>query len=169
MRLLAGLTAVMFVAITAWASADNPPVRASTKQVTSSTTPTRDRTRPYTFTTTGRVVPPPFCAQGDPGKFAGSCVPLLCPSPITAYSYCVPPTPANLCSGKVTVRVKHLPGPYTLSSRTVSLRSNCTYRSQVSFRTRNPLRRGTLRIYARFEGNAFLLPRNAVTHIVRAG
>jgi hypothetical protein len=166
---LTSVTLLSALAFGAWASAQSVPNRATTKSVTSSTTPKRDRTRPYTFTTTGKVTPPPFCAAGDPGSAAGPCVPLLCPESPAAYSYCIPPPNSALCRGAVTVRFRKAAGTYTISSRRVFLKPDCSYRSQVSFRTTNPLRRGTLTVRARFEGNVLLLPRNAPTHTVRAG
>ncbi len=171
-RLLAmsslSLTAVfLFVSL---ADGQSGPVRAATQQVTSNTTPQRDRSRPYTFTTTGRVVPPPPCAPGVfPTVPGGNCVPAICPPGATNPAYCVQVPRVLLCTGKVTVRFKKAGGPYTISARSVGLRPDCTFRSRVSFRTRNPLRRGTLRVYTRFEGNPFLLPKNGPTRTVRAG
>ena len=141
--------------------------RAATKQVTASTTPRRDRTRPYTFTTRGRVVPPSkFCAPGAAVE-GGNCVALICPSGTTNPAYCQTPPKSAICSGKVNVRFQKR--TTTVSSRNVSLRSNCTYRSRVSFRTRAASRRGALSVRARFQGNALLLPKNSSRHTVRAG
>lgn len=123
--------------------------RAATRRVTSSTTPKHESTRPYTFTTTGRVIPPPFCAAGIIPKLAGGpCVPLN----------------ALTCTGVVTVRFMKL--TYTMSSRNVGLRRDCTYRSTVKFKSANNLRRGTLRVLVRFQGNPFLLPRAAPKRFV---
>jgi hypothetical protein len=144
-------------------------VRALPLQVTSSTTPTRDRTRPYTFTTTGRVVPPgSYCGPNvNPTPGAGDCVPILCPAGVTDTRYCLIPGRNVICSGTVTVRFQK--NSTTISSRIVALRSDCTYRSRVSFRTRLITRIGTLRIRSRFDGNVVLLPRNSATKSVRAG
>jgi PKD repeat protein len=126
--------------------------RAATKRVTASTTPTKDRSWPYTFVTTGRVVPPAYCATGvTPTAAGGNCVTLGAPR----------------CVGVVTVRIKKR--TYTISSRNVGLRPNCTYRSKVSLRSRTPLRRGTLAVSVRFQGNASLLPKAAPTQTVRTG
>lgn len=149
-----------------------PPLRAATQSVTSSTTPARDRTRPYTFTTRGRVTPPPPCAFGVfPTSAGGNCVPAVCPRGTNNPLYCIQPPPRVLCTGKVTVRFKKVAGSgvFTISTRIVGLKSDCTYSSRVSFRTRNPLRRGQLKVLARFEGNVFLLPKNAPVRFVRAG
>jgi hypothetical protein len=130
-----------------------PRVRAATQSVTSSTTPKRKRTRPYVFTTAGRVVAPPYCAGGA--------------APSVAGARCVPRT-APLCTGLVTVVFKKRGN--TISSRSAGLRPNCTYRSRVSFDTRrDPLRRGALTVSTRFQGNTMLLPKTARTYVVRAG
>jgi hypothetical protein len=39
----------------------------------------------------------------------------------------------------------------------------------VTIRTANPLRRGRLRVFTRFEGNPLLLPKKAPSHYVLAG
>jgi Ca2+-binding RTX toxin-like protein len=88
------------------------------------TSPGRDRTAPYRFTTTGRLTLP-----------AGV-------------------TPAQGCRGTVTVQFKA--GRKTVSTRRVRLRSNCTYRSRVTFRIPQRLRPRTLRRSVRFGGNAVL-------------
>ena len=136
----------------ATASSNPYPFRAATRRVTAKTTPNKEIFRPYTFTTTGRVVPPPYCTAGAAPKAAGgSCVALK----------------VARCTGVVTVRFKKR--TYTISSRNVGLRSDCTYRSKVALRTPNPLRRGTLSVSVRFQGNTVLLPRVASVHSVRSG
>ena len=68
------ITAV-FLVTTLASGQSTVPIRAKAKQVTANTTPKRDRTRPYTFRTSGRVVPPPFCAAGVvPTVAGGNCV-----------------------------------------------------------------------------------------------
>jgi hypothetical protein len=143
--------------------------RASPRQVTISTTPRRDRTRPYTFTTTGRVVPPSrFCNPGEVPRPGGpSCIQILCPPGQTDIRYCLTPGAGVICAGQVTVRVQKR--VTTISSRVVSLSSRCTYRSRVTFNTLLPTRIGSLRFRARFGGNAVMLPRNSATRIARAG
>ena len=156
MKRLLALTSVSLMAVflvPSLASAQTGGVQRVQPTITSTTTPARDRTRPYTFTTTGRVVPPP--------------IPPLCPPGATDPSYCFAVPPALVCSGIVSVRFQR--GTATISTRLVLLRPDCTYRSQVSFRSRNRLRRGTFRVRARFQGNFFLLPANSSTHTVRAG
>jgi hypothetical protein len=144
-------------------------VRGTTVQVTSNTTPRRDRTRPYTFTTTGRVIPPGrYCAPNtNPTPGAGNCVPVICPPGATDIRYCLLPGRAVICSGVVTVRYQKR--GTTISSRNVGLRPNCTYRSRVTFRTRLRTRVGNLSIRSRYQGNAVLMPRNSSRKIVRAG
>jgi hypothetical protein len=144
-------------------------VRGFAIQVTSKTTPKRDRTRPYTFTTTGRVVPPQrYCNPGQsPTPGAGNCVPILCPPGQTDIRYCLIPGRRTICSGIVTVRFQRV--TTTISARNVALRPDCTYRSRVSFRLRVVTRHGTFRVRARFQGNPVLQPRNSARHTVRAG
>ena len=99
------------------------------------TTPRRDTTAPYRFTTTGRLRLP-----------AGV-------------------TPGQGCRGTVTVQIKA--GRKTVSTRRVRLRSNCTYRSRVTFRIRQRLRPRTLRRTVRFGGNAVMAARSAPRQTLR--
>lgn len=181
------LTAVLLVPTVAGAQAPTP-IRAATKRVTSTTTPARDRTRPYRFTTRGRVVPPPFCPPGVVPTTSGAkcfAVPVVCPPGNSNPLYCQRPVPCPvgaptpgcvnlpntlLClGGRVSVKIQRAAGSFTISSRTVRVGLDCRFRSSVTFRTRNPLRRGRFRVKVRFLGNAFLLPRSAPTRFVRAG
>jgi len=143
--------------------------RAAPLQVTARTTPRRDRFKPYTFTTTGRVVPPTRLCDPNaaPGSGSPNCIPLLCPPGVTDVSYCLQPGRPLICSGVVTVRYQKR--TTTVSARNVVLRPDCTYRSRVTFTTNLPTRRGVLNVRARFQGNVVLLPRNSRTHQVRAG
>ena len=142
--------------------------RGFTAKVTASTTPKRDRTRPYTFTTSGRIVPPSRpCAPGQTPSRRRNCVPTRCPRGARTADYCQRPGRARICSGKVNVRFQHRGS--TISSRNVTLRSNCTYRSRVSIRIRVVTRRGVFKVRARFQGNALLRPRTAATNTVRGG
>lgn len=156
-------------ALSSMASGQGPTVAPGvTKQVTSSTTPKRDRFRPYTFTTTGKVVPPShYCAPGTGTTSSGDCIPLFCPPGVTDDSYCIKVSKSVICSGKVTVRFRK--GTTTISSRQVNLSKSCTYRSRVSFRRSSPAHLGVLSVRARFEGNVVLRARNSATHKVRAG
>ena len=144
-------------------------VRGTPLQVTASTTPRRDRFRPYTYTTTGRVVPPSrYCTPGtNPGPGAANCIPILCPAGVTDLRYCLQPGRPTICSGTVTVRFQRR--TTTISARNVALRPDCTYRSRVTFRLPFSARRGVLRVRARFGGNVVLEPRNSSTHTVRNG
>lgn len=145
-------------------------VRGFTERVTASVTPRRDRFRPYTFRTRGRVVPPGrFCAAGvNPiAGSTGNCIPLVCPPGATNAAYCMRPGMGVICSGKVNVRVQKR--TTTISSRNVNVRSDCSYRSTVSFRTLVKVRRGALRVRARFQGNTVLRPKTSPTRTVRAG
>ena len=99
-------TALMFASA---GSAQAPSiVRGFTVQVTLTVTPKRDRTRPYTFTSRGRVVPPArLCYPGqNPTPGAGNCVPILCPAGVTDPRYCLIPGARSVCSGRVTVRIR---------------------------------------------------------------
>lgn len=136
--------------------------------VTSSTTPLRDRTLPYTFTTSGRIVPPGrYCSPGvDPTPGTGNCVPILCPPGATHPSYCIRPGRSVICAGIVNVRVQN--HGITISSHDVPSRA-CTYSSTVTFRTRLVTLIGPLTVRVRFHGSVFLQPQNASDHTVRAG
>jgi hypothetical protein len=152
------------------ASAQSPAfIRGAAEEITSSTTPARDRTRPYTFTTTGTVVSPPsYCTPGaSPLGPAGNCVPVQCPAGTTNVAYCNIPTIAIICSGVVNVRFQKL--GITISSRNVTVQPNCTFRSEVSFTSRSRLRRGLFSVRSRFQGNLVMRPRTATTDTVRAG
>ena len=143
-------------------------VQANPRQLTISTTPRRDRTRPYTFTTTGRLIPPVnYCAPGQNATSQRPCIPILCPPGTTDIRYCLLPGRRVICAGNVTVRYQK--NTTTISSRIVDLRPDCTYRSKVSFSLLSPQRRGNLHVRARFGGNAVLLPRASRTITVRAG
>jgi pimeloyl-ACP methyl ester carboxylesterase len=71
-------------------------------------------------------------------------------------------TPAQACTGKVSVQVKK--GTRTISTRRVSLRKDCTYRSTVTFKRA----KGKLRFLARFGGNAAVRATRAKTRTARA-
>lgn len=123
--------------------------RRLTRTVTSATTPRRDRTRPYTFTTRGRIVAPPRCRSSASEAFtAGTCLPHTVK-----------------CTGRVIITFKTR-GRHgrTIARRAARLRSNCTYTSRVTVRVR-----GTLRVLTRFAGNPSLAPKAATTYTVRTG
>ena len=69
---------------------------------------------------------------------------------------------AQACKGKVTVQVKK--GKRTISTRRVSLRKDCTYRSTVSFKRA----KGKLRFLVRFGGNSAVTAKHARTRTARA-
>ena len=69
---------------------------------------------------------------------------------------------AQACTGKVTVQVKK--GRRTISTRRVSLRKDCSYRSTVSFKKV----KGSLRFLVRFGGNSAVSRTNAKTRRARA-
>lgn len=149
--------------------AQSPTLVRGSVSITSSTTPKRDRTRPYRYTTTGRIIPPGrYCAANtNPTPGAGNCVPVICPPGVTDIRYCVLPARSVICSGVVTVRYQKR--GTTISARNVGVRSDCTYRSTVTFHTRLRSRTGVLSVRPRFGGNPVLLPRTGSTKTVRAG
>ena len=141
--------------------------RADLRQVTLTVTPRRDRTRPYTFTSTGRIVPPVrYCNPGE-SPATGHCIPILCPAGVVDIRYCLVPGPRVICSGTITVRYQKR--TTTISARIVAVRPDCTYRSRVTFRTRLITRIGNFRVRARFGGNVLFNARNSSTRIVRGG
>lgn len=144
--------------------------RAVVENLTAKTTPKRDMRRPYAFVTTGKIVPPArFCAAGENPSGTGgtNCVPILCPPGILDGNYCFSPSRARICSGFVAIRYQKVRA--TISSRNVTLKPDCTYRTRVVFRTLLRTRRGVLNVRARFQGNELLKPSTNVTHKVRAG
>ena len=74
-------------------------------------------------------------------------------------------TPAQGCRGTITVQFKA--GRKTVSTRRVRLRSNCTYRSRVTFRIQQRLRPRTLRRSVRFGGNAVMRAKSARRQTLR--
>lgn len=169
LMLVLSLAATLLYVFSASAQTGATVVRGTPLQVTNTTTPRRDRTLPYTFTTTGRVIPPPrYCTPGQtPGRRAANCIPVLCPAGVTDPRYCVFPGRGVICSGSVTVRVQKR--GTTISSPTVALRPDCTFISTVTFRTRLRTRTGILSFQARFAGNSVMLPKNSATKSARAG
>ena len=149
-------------------SAQSTADRGYTVGVTAKTTPKRDRSGPYTFTTTGRIIPPPkFCAPGVIPNPGGNCVPVGCPQGTKNPAYCVKPGLGVICSGKVQVRYQK--GGRTISARNYPVKPNCTYRGKTKFRAGQRSRRGTLKVRARFQGNQVLRPKASPTRKVRAG
>jgi hypothetical protein len=74
---------------------------------------------------------------------------------------------ANGCKGKVTVQIKAAPAK-TISSRRVSVRSNCRFSSTVSFKNAKRFpKNGRLEVHTRFAGNEVLLAKRAKKQIVR--
>ena len=68
-------------------------------------------------------------------------------------------TRAQGCKGRVSVQVKA--GKKTVSTRRVRLRSDCTYRSRVTFTIPRRLNPERLQVVARFLGNEVMAPRRA--------
>ena len=114
--------------------------RVAAKTLTVKVSPSRDRTRPYRFTTSGTMTP------------AGA---------FTAAAFCG--------KGIVQVQVKTATLK-VVSTRKVSLRKDCTYRSTVSFGNRKRLgRSGRLRFQVKFLGNDRVRPKTAAVKTARAG
>lgn len=114
-------------------------VRVKAKKLTATTTPKRDRTSPYTFTTTGKLTLPTGIAR------------------------------ENGCTkvSVVAVTIKH--GSKTVSNRRVKLKGNCTYSSKVTLKKSKSLGGGGLTVKVRFGGNALLLPLSANTQGIKVG
>ncbi len=75
---------------------------------------------------------------------------------------------ASACKrGRVSVQTKV--GSKTISTRRVTLKSNCTYRVAVTFSNRQRLGRGRLTLRVRFLGNARFKPAGPRTLSARAG
>jgi Asp-tRNA(Asn)/Glu-tRNA(Gln) amidotransferase A subunit family amidase len=115
------------------------PVTAKrAKGLSAKTTPTRDRTWPLRFTTTGRLTLPAGVAR------------------------------ARGCARGSTVTVRVTRAGATVSARRVRLSASCTYRSTVTFRSKARMGRATrLRVAARFSGNAYVRPISARAATVR--
>jgi hypothetical protein len=109
--------------------------RFKATKLSAKSTPRRDSTAPFGFTTRGKLTLP-----------AGV-------------------TPALGCNGKVTVTFKA--GTRTISTRRANLRSDCSYRSKVTFRSLPRLRPSRLRVRVSFGGNAVLGTKQAARHSVR--
>jgi hypothetical protein len=170
-RVLVVTTALSLTSVLVFASAGSaqtPTIVRGFVQITANTTPKRDRTKPYTFTTTGRIIPPSrFCNPGQNPTRGANCVPILCPPGGVDTRYCLFPGRRTICSGTVTVRFSRV--TTTISARNVQLRSDCTYRSRVRFKLGVITRRGPLHVRARFQGNPIFLPSNSRRQTVRAG
>ena len=104
--------------------------RVKPLRVTQRLTPKRDRRAPFTFRTTGRVVPPASLSTA-----------LACAS----------------STGIVAVQVKK--GKETISNRRVALKPDCSYSSSVTFKERKRFgKRRRLKFVVRFLGNERLEP-----------
>ena len=163
------LAAALLYASLGFAQATAPSFkRATPRSVSLTVTPKRDRTRPFRFTSTGRVnVPRRYCSVAESQNPGNRCVPLICPPGAVDAQYCIRPGLGAICTGKVNVRFQRR--RTTISSRSVKLRPNCTYRSRVTFNIRVVTRRGSFRVRARFQGNSILAPKTSPTRTVRAG
>ena len=151
---IACLSCATALSVPAVAGAQQPiyPTRVAPASFTAKTTPSRDRTRPYKFKTTGAV--------GIPAV-----LPLICPPGATTLAYCVKPPVAFVCSGSVTVTFKK--GFITVSSKTVALAPNCTYSSSATFKAKK--KPGKLSVRVAFSGNLLLNGASAPNQTVRGG
>ena len=167
--MLAALSPAAVLMFASPGTAQAPGDRAFVDRATLSVTPTRDRSRPYTFRARGKIFPPGrFCNAGEkPSLGTGNCIPIVCVPGSTDARYCVRPGPGVICSGKVSVRYQKR--GVTISNRLAVLRPDCSYSKTTIFRTRLALRRGRFTVLARFQGNSVLLPRRAPIVRVRAG
>jgi hypothetical protein len=77
-------------------------------------------------------------------------------------------TSSGACAGQVSVQFKR--GTKTISARRRNVRSDCSWRSSVTFARRSRVgRSGRLKVMVRFLGNDVLAPAQARTFRVRAG
>jgi hypothetical protein len=73
---------------------------------------------------------------------------------------------AQGCNGRISVQIKAI--RKTISTRRTLVKSNCRYRSTVTFKERNRFSKsGVLTVRVRFQGNDFLLAKSAKPHTVR--
>ena len=78
------------------------------------------------------------------------------------------PSKAVVCgSGVVSVTFKK--AGTTISSRIFQLKSDCSFSSKVTFRSRLRTRIGELTVQTRFQGNSYMRPANAAEDTVTAG
>jgi len=137
--------------------------RAYTVGVTAKTTPQRDRSRPYIFTTRGRITAPSTrCRAGSKPTRARNCIPVECAPGVRDTRYCVRPGRATICSGVVNVQLRKRGARRV--SRNVRVKSNCTYRSSARVTGR-----GRRSVRVTFRGNRVLRPKAAPRRTVRAG
>lgn len=148
--LLAALVALLVIAAPALSATDT---RTAPAGLSAKTTPGRDRTKPFTFTTIGKLRKPPSPVITCPPGAAP-------PSP-----YCTPASNAQQCSGKVAVQFKA--GAKTISTRRVPVTSACAYKSKVTFSIASRLHPKTLKVVVRFLGNDVFKPKAAPTTSVR--
>lgn len=144
--------------------------RGNPEAVTSTVTPKRDRTRPYTFRTRGTVtLPPRYCSSPNtipgPSRSATNCIPIVCPPGAVNASYCTRPTRAQVCTGRL--RVRFYRGVRTFSNKSAFLRPDCTYAQSKTMEKRAT--RGRLNVRVTFLGNAYLKTKAASVKNVRAG
>jgi hypothetical protein len=130
-------------------AADN---RATPKGLTASTTPTRDRTAPYDFTTSGQLVLPDQLQ--------------MCPAGTSDPNYCTSFTKKQACQG--TVRVTYEQGGKTIKTIDDSLDKKCQYSASVSL-TAKQVKTGSLTIKVQFLGNDYLKPVSAPSNTVQIG
>ncbi len=118
-------------------------------KVTLKATPKKDLKAPRIFRVRGTVVP--------------TAKVLSCGAGVTNPAYCSPPPISRVCTGRVRVTVKR--GSRTLKRATVRLTATCSYSARITIRGR--VKRGRLRIRARFLGNTFVAAGNSNTVTVR--
>jgi hypothetical protein len=135
LSLLGGVAVLAFVAVPAVGQSSG---KVAPKQVTRKTTPLVAHKYPWTYTTKGKVVLP----KGD------------CPAGATDTTYCTPDVDKTKgCKGKV--RVQFLLGTKVISSKSKSVKKDCTYSSSVTFKDKTMAGK-RLRVKARFMGNSVL-------------
>jgi hypothetical protein len=141
--------------------------RATPKRLTSSTSPERDRTAPYGYTTSGELQLPDRMSMCPPGHggddrqqrddHGGGG---------DDDDYCAKFTKKQACTG--TVRVTYVQNNSTVKQVDDTLNSKCEYSVSVSL-TSSQVNPGNIKVKARFLGNTFLKPIDAPDDTVRAG
>ena len=135
LSLLAGVAVLAVAAVPAVGQSSGT---VAPKQVTRKTNPLVGHKFPWKLTTKGKVVLP----KGD------------CPAGTTDTTYCTPDVDKDKgCKGKV--RVQYQLGTKIISSKSVNVKKDCSYKSSVTFKDKT-LAGKRLRVKARFMGNTVL-------------
>jgi hypothetical protein len=140
LSLLGGVAVLAVAAVPAVGQSSG---KVTPPQVTRKTTPLVGQNYPWKLTTKGKVVLP----KGD------------CPAGTADTTYCTPDVDKTKgCKGKV--RVKYLLGTKVVSSKSKTVKKDCSYSISATFKDK-ALAGKRLRVRARFLGNATLNPKDS--------